>query len=587
MSREFRKPGGKIAAVSDLDSLIYRGLDTSYFSKWTGLWVPPFKYMDYHAYRVNGEWLSPDKVQNTHYGEGLRHRFKLQGLEVTEELSAGSDFTGMTSRLKIRNSSKGPTATRIGLEAGIDIREKSCDIGPEQYQIEKDDSITVSAGQRSLTIDPNRSFESPGAPRTKEHEPGGERQRCIIPGEIGFNEEIDSGESFTVQVDFRTDQKSSDLSLQENRSAVKGYLQEGFRAAQSSLKNLSYDRNGTGIIAGHPWFQSYWARDCFWTILGAIDAGYLDIAERTVENFARRDIPGRIFLDGQDSDSFSREDTYPLFVIAAKKLSRHRKLSDTVKKSVEDAMNNLELDERGVVKHDSEGTWMDTLERSPAIDIQALWLEAARETDDTRKKKLKNGMELFAEEKYLADFIGDNVPRTVNASVPLMFGQIDQKFAERCLRTLNAEFSSLYGARTRSVTDPGYNSSGYHEGSVWGLTTGWAAAANLEYGNSRAGMNFLERLARSGDFDQPGGFPEVMDAESGTNLGCTEQAWSAGMLTYVMDSFLLGMEVEDRELSVNPNANITCKRKKRVGDRYLTVEFKNGEAEITDEETAC
>ncbi|MFB6147729.1 MAG: amylo-alpha-1,6-glucosidase, partial [Candidatus Nanohaloarchaea archaeon] len=50
-----------------------------------------------------------------------------------------------------------------------------------------------------------------------------------------------------------------------------------FNSAVDSMENLVYDRNGKGVIAGHPWFQDYWARDSFWTLLGLVDAGYFEL----------------------------------------------------------------------------------------------------------------------------------------------------------------------------------------------------------------------------------------------------------------------------------------------------------------------
>jgi glycogen debranching enzyme len=131
------------------------------------------------------------------------------------------------------------------------------------------------------------------------------------------------------------------------------------------------------------------------------------------------------------------------------------------------------------------------------------------------------------------------------------------------------------------VTDPGYNSSGYHTGSTWGLTTCWAAAANFQHGKTVEGLNFLENFSGFLDEGQPGALPEVVASENGENLGCIEQAWSAGMFVHVIDSYLLGIKVGEDEIKIEPCESYSGKRlNKRVGESYLDIKVEDGEAEI-------
>ncbi|MFB6147730.1 MAG: hypothetical protein ABEJ66_02490, partial [Candidatus Nanohaloarchaea archaeon] len=211
------------------------------------------------------------------------------------------------------------------------------------------------------------------------------------------------------------------------------------------------------------------------------------------------------------------------FIIACDKLRRHHRISDRLEEKMEDAMERLETED-GVVQHSPDATWMDTLERRNAVEIQSLWIKAADIME--RENELKEGLEEFEEDDYMRDHLGEDAPRTINPAVPLMLDQVEEPDSH--LEKINAEFTSRYGARTRSMADPGYSSGGYHTGAVWGLTTNWAAAANLAHGNRRQGLNHLEKMAKFLDRNQLGALPEAVDAESGELIGGPEQAWSAG-----------------------------------------------------------
>jgi len=247
-----------------------------------------------------------------------------------------------------------------------------------------------------------------------------------------------------------------------------------------------------------------------------------------------------------------------------------------------EAVENLELED-GLVKHEPEATWMDTLERPRAVDLQSLWLRACEIMDDSDTRELEEGLKKFKQDDYMKDHLGERDPATINPAVPLMFGQIEDGRAERYLEKINALFSSRYGTRTRSMADEGYNSSGYHRGSVWGLTTAWATAANLRYGKEKQGVNLLEKMTQLLDRNQLGALPEVVDAETGELLGCPEQAWSAGMFIHVVDSYLLGIEAREDHVEIDP-LEVTCERKgKKVHGEEIDMRVEDGDVKILND----
>ncbi len=565
--------------VSNLHGFLHCFNDREFKNKWTGYWAPPYKFLDYYAIKINGVWLNRDTLQATEYGSSFVFHHELDSLKVTEKASTPDELPGLRFEIEVENKTDEPKAVRLTLESGIDIREKSQDIGPEDYELDTGaQRVTVTGNGKKIMLSSEEEFELEGNNYLKEHYPGGEKQRCFIPGDIVFQREIPGQSTENIEIDITTSEGSFGGIESIEQEITHQELGRLFENCIDSVENLVYNRKGKGLIAGHPWFQTYWARDAFWTLLGLIDAGRFELATEILENFVSHDLESRIFLDG-DSDDTPRADTAPLFIIACDKLERHHELSGELEKAMDDAMERLELD-GDIVNNKPEATWMDTLERPGAVDIQSLWLEAADITGDPGKEKLEKGLEEFQDSDYMKDFIEDNTPVTINPAVPLMFGQVGEQEAMKYLEKINAGFSSRYGARTRSMADPGYESDGYHTGSVWGLTTGWAAAANLRYGKEKQGLNFLEKMIQFLDRDQLGALPEVVDAENGHLLGAPEQAWSAGMFLHVVDTYLLGIKARGDHVEIKP-ADITCERKgKRVRGEKIDLRVEDGEVEI-------
>jgi glycogen debranching enzyme len=576
--------GDRKGVISNLHCFMNRHLDTGFKSKWSGFWSPPYKFLDYYAIKVNGIWLDPKTVEAAEYSDShMVFHHETDSLRIREEVRAPSTVPGIEIELEFENKMDTRKAVHVVMEPGVDIREKSQDVDGEEYRLETGPNrVTAARNGKKLMISSSQDFELSGGSYTKEHYPG-ERQECFIPGKLSFRKEIEDSETLEIEM---TTSDGVFGELQDIDQSFEGEdLDRLFKYSVESMKNMIYDKENTGIIAGHPWFQSFWARDSFWSVLGLIDAGYFELAEDILTNFAKKDLPGKINLEGDDEyDEMPRLDTDPLFVIAADKLDRHFRINDVIEEKMEEIFEKPELEE-GVVQNPPKSTWMDTLEREEAVDVQALWLEAARRMSSEKAEELESGLEKFNSEDYMKDYLGEDPPETVNPAVPLMFGQLDEEKAEKYLQKINGEFSSRYGARTRSMADPGYDSSGYHSGSTWGLTTAWAAAANLEYGNKQHGKSFLEKMTQFLDRNQLGALPEVVDSEKGELMGCSEQAWSAGLMAHVIDTYMLGIRPESPEkVVINPSEDLDCVRTgKRIGDQTLDLKISGGEVEILND----
>jgi hypothetical protein len=571
----------KKGVISNTHGFLDRSLDGGFKTKWSGYWAPPYKFLDYFSFRVNGIWLNKERLEAVEYGKEMVYHYETDSMIIHEKVSAPESFPGLKIDLELENKTSEMKAVQIALETGINIRSKDKDVEEGSYAAETEEKrILVSRNGRKLAVESAGISGFEGERFTREHYPG-EKQVCLVPEKPVFRREIEGGGKEDIEIKFKTSEGVFDR-IDSVENDLEHKLGRSFQCSVNSLENMIYSRNGTGVIAGHPWFQSYWARDSFWSVLGLIDAGYFETSEKILENFAENDLAGKIDLEKGPENDLDRDDTGPLFIIASEKLRRHYGITEKIEKAREKAMGELELEDN-VVQHSPCGTWMDTIKRSNAVDIQALWLEAARIMDDDRQGELEEGMKRFKNEGYLKDELGES-HQTVNTAIPLMFGHLDRKTARKELERINGEFSSRYGARTRSVTDPGYDSSGYHTGSVWGLTTCWAAAANFRYGKDKEGCNFLEKLEQFLDRNQPGALPEVVDAESGELLGTPEQTWSAGMFVHIIDSYMLGIEVYEDYIEINPAEGLSCTRKgKNIRGERLDLRIENGDIEVLND----
>ena len=573
--------GEKKGVVSNLHCFINRNLDTGFKTKWSGIWAPPYKYLDYYGIKINGIWLNQETLQATEYGDKMILHHEAGGIKVKEVIKAPADSPGITVALELKNNDKQKKAVHTLVEPGVDIRHKSQDTLNKDHKIEKgSNKLKISRNGKELIITSNKKFQIQGRPKHREHYPG-EKQKCIVPGKVSFKNEVER--SKTVRISFKTSKESPSKLEKQNQDLEHKDLGRLFNCSIDSIRNLVYDQEGTGVIAGHPWFQSYWARDTFWTILGLIDAGQFKLCEKMLTNFAKKELPSKININKQNRTKYKgKTDTSPLFLIAADKLKTYFGTNQKIQEGVEKAKNQVETNKQGIVLHDPEGTWMDTLSREKAVEIQSLWLEASKRHDMKQEKNLREGLERFEQENHMKDSLREKHGITANPAVPLMFKQVDTEKAERYLERMNAELSSTYGARTMSMLNPDYTPKGYHTGSTWGLTTAWLAAANIRYSNQKQAKNMLKKQSQFLDTGQLGALPETVNSETGKNIGCSEQAWSAALIPHIIDKHLLGINVKSPEkATINPVDNLSCLRKgKKIGDSRIDLKIEQGSTKI-------
>lgn len=608
---------GKRAILTSHEAFMLRFADSGFKTKWSGFWMPPLKFMDYYAYKINGEWLSPAKVNNFSLKPDLgTWVYRLANIEVKEYVFVFN--SGLCSVLDLKNRSDNKKAVSICLETALDFRPRAKDITDSDYQtsfnevraavkvVDRNSQLSAMFG-RAKTGEGEVEWRPEG--KYKEHHPG-ERQICYLPGTYSVKIELGAGKrtripytfSFSRTGDARNNydsllnywptRLSSRQSSRKRRSnkieTPSETLNKAFDWCQTSLDNLIvYPSGNERLLAGLPWFQAEWGRDALWSLLGLTDSGRFKLVERCLRRLADQRqgrIPNKVSLNGETN--YEGADTDPLFLIALDYYQRVSGKQDFLREEgqVKAAFATLER-ERGLVQHEPNETWMDTLARgNSAIEIQSLWLEAADRYDKDFKDELASGLEEYwrAKDNYFCDHFTDSSPnttKTINAAVPLLWGQVDADKANKALQVIGGQFTSNFGVRTLSYLEDDYKPQSYHQGSSWPLVTLWSAGANFRYGRIKEGLSLLNKVAQNVDKDQLGALPECIDPETGDLLGCSSQAWSEALLLHVVDRYLFGIEpnLAADELILHPQLpqdwQQAARHQKKIGDTVCDLKL--------------
>ncbi len=174
-------------------------------------------------------------------------------------------------------------------------------------------------------------------------------------------------------------------------------LNRALEWAKISMDALIMNQDKKGIFAGLPWFNSYWGRDTFISLPGAllVTGGFEEAKEilRSFATYQLRDeadslfgrIPNRVTV----TDAiYNTADGTPWFVREAYEYILYsgdrefaKEIYPVVKRSIEGTIR-YRIDPHGFLSHDDADTWMDakiegripwSARGDRACDIQALW----------------------------------------------------------------------------------------------------------------------------------------------------------------------------------------------------------------------
>ncbi len=576
-------------------SFIHRYADTGFRTKWCGIWMPPYKLFEYFAFKVNDTWLSPADITGFSIEKRMAaHTFITGGISVNEIIFTPKKIPAIIAHLHLKNTTIEKKEICVELEAAVNIRTKSENFHTRGYETdisEENNMVAILSDGKYAAFGAGKfgkkaSVEFSKNESYKEHYPGGEMQRCFVPGSYKVKFSLGAGEEIILPFVFSGSLSSKEDLVRDymlcfhdakNANVMKhpahnhlfpeintpdAEINDTYAWSASNIFGLMHESTfGTGLFAGYPWFLEFWGRDTFWSLLGIIDLGGFEKAKeiiRTMANFQKEMMPCVLNLDG--TAKYHGRDVDALFLIA---LDRYiLESGDTTAekefgKNIKSSMDSLSL-KNGFVQHEPNETWMDSISRqSTAIEIQSLWIEALKKREPkTASIMLEALNESFCNQKtgFLNDTAGSSESGriTPNAFVPLMFGQVQKMHPTRVLEAAKAGLLGNYGIATLSKDDKDYGPAKYHEGATWGLTSALGACAFLKNGKPNDALFCLKAMAADSKKHMLGGMSECLNSETGELLGCGMQLWSAALFIHAIDSYLFGICSESGKIAIAP-----------------------------------
>lgn len=347
---------------------------------------------------------------------------------------------------------------------------------------------------------------------------------------------------------------------------------------------------GSGFVAGfnrsdeggRPGFGWYFGRDSSWTGFAVNDYGDFSKVADNIRLLARYQITeggdtGKIFHELSAAHereagmeyAYPAADATPFFVIDIANYYNWTADSDFVREMwpcVLKAMDwcyRMDVDGDLLVDNPPAGhQWYDHGEKN-MIDMVAIWCKAlfaaselADVLSDPRAEKWRLDAERVREiinqdfwnekNSYLFDRkLPDNSMldiTTANPTIPLLWGLVNPAQARRAVsRMMQEDLSVAWGLRTNSNLDSIYSPTGYHEGTVWPLTTGWGALAAFANGFADAGWHHLKAVASLTEDFCLGYITEVLLGDKREPAGCPHQAWSEAMVVLPVVEGIFGV----------------------------------------------
>jgi len=406
-------------------------------------------------------------------------------------------------------------------------------------------------------------------------------------------------------------------------------INEAFRWAKVGLdKCYQIAPFGEGFVAGYglagdggrPGFGWFFGRDGCCTSFSACALGDFEKVRRNLDLYARWQVSdgenkGKVYHEVSAAHEWVTDPAYayvagdatPFYVVAMADYLRWSGDIGYVRanwRRVLDAMDwCYRVDVAGDLLIDNPPAgheWYDYGEKN-MIDLVAIWLRALESAaemggllgdpnvgrwrgDALKVREILNTDFWDPSRGYLYDRkLPDGTMlglTTANPAIPLLWNQIDPEKAHAAIdRLARPDMTIEWGVRTNSSEDEIYRPEGYHEGTVWPLTTGWAALAAFANHRSDIGMKHLmANVMLTWDFCL-GFITEVLDGEVRVPGGCPHQAWSEAMIIQPIIEGLFGIRVDAvaRKISFAPHLpsrwESAAIRNLRVGENRFDIEF--------------
>lgn len=382
----------------------------------------------------------------------------------------------------------------------------------------------------------------------------------------------------------------SKFSARLNVKELEGWLKWLVLATDAFVVEKNFV-NGKTVIAGYYWFED-WGRDTFISLPGLLLlTNRIEEAKQvflTFKHYCRQGlIPNRFPDNPQQPPAYNTVDATLWYINALFQFLKYtydfsfikKNLWDTLKEIVEwhvkGTLHGIKVDEDGLLRHDSQLTWMDVMingrpltpRYGKAVEIQALWYNTLKTMEllatkfnenpniekycsMAEKVKKEFNKKFWCHEKgYLFDVISEDYkddtlrPNQIFA-IALDFPLLEEEKAEKVIETVQEKLLTPYGLRTLPSDHPNYIGTyvgdfrhrdlAYHNGTAWAWLLGPFTTAFLKIKKHKAEWreyafkNFLEKLFKENISEAGlGNLSEIFDGDLPHKpRGCIAQAWS-------------------------------------------------------------
>ncbi len=598
-----------VHVLSKNGSFLFRFNNGEFGSKWCGIWKADTKYFDYFAFKLGEEFLSESNFKGFSFynSQFSTLEFETSKGKVKEAVKCYDDC--------VLVSVTPSYDTDIEAEVGINIRNRN-----DNYQKGKRYNLTeIKNGVKAefngksafiyyLNGGFNRSeyygLHSPGVYSLKNgithYLDNGETQNKYVPGYTYAK--LKANETYDIilaskELDFDTVYKliKNKIKYAEEYGEI---IKTDSRKFETDLIENEFlmdiidsiysytDFNNKVIYAGFPYFNEFWLRDALLILPSFLTLGNTsfvrDILVRIAERIDENGLPSII------SGDFYPKDVLGLFIIDAQEYYKYtgdKSIYDIIKDKSEIIMQvvNRWL-ENGLIHDKGRETWMDSIDREYSVEVQAIWAKALQgiyemyryENARTIAIEIKKNIIKMFNGSYLKDQRDKDI-NSANQLFALYFDVIDKDKVPAIIKNIEETMLSDSGVLSISKNDSNFNFKSYQQGAVWPMLTSIFAAVAFKNGNTELGRKLIGILKKNDSMQCSSRINEIIQPD-GEPKGCPSQAWSIGILPFIIERYILGIEpnIPNGEINIMKKEGINGRKSLRINDSTVDISIKDG-----------
>jgi len=595
------------------------------------IWAHPFRLFTYLNIFIDSIPLKEQKLTLKTTPEMLEYKNEFMSFV----LFASLDKPVFLADIRFFDSEKHDVSVELHSDLQPMWPRKKGHYGPVEYDITDEKCISIGNQQGNYRgyLGFNKTFSSNLS--IKENHLTGEVHFGSISGLSFYGagyvdsdkipEEISMNEELKRVIDFDRNYLKNTASLKVDDEEINDLFK------WSKLKTRSFFTNtpeiGRGLMAGYSssrkgWFAErpgyawYFGRDSLFVSLTLLYNGDFESVRENLKLLMQyQRVDGKIYHELTTSGfvHYDAADSTPLFIYIMYKYLMHTGDIDFIKVNYKNIMKaydyciSTDLDKDFLIENTIAGHgWVEggALYGSHAsFYLNCIWTAAIKsvnyisklmndeKTNKNSKNLLKNtqnALEHFWNEKNKEYCLGiDREGKrldffTVINSVGVFLDITDY---EKSLKTVKkfgtTGFSTDWGTRIISRMNGLYKETGYHEGAIWPLFTGWASLAEYKVGELYNAENHWLANLNEANFFAKGEISEVINGGVYKPTGiCDHQAWSQSFSLHSIYEGLLGLNINAPEKSVKLQPQISFEfndiklKNIYIGDTKLKIKFK-------------